>query len=180
MWTGCVVGVNGTLLAEEHEGVLWQLGYSCIKAQCPKGVWSRAAKVHAFIISARDGGGLLYCPPTFQSRGRSSRFPLFKRLAESEAECQLTYIEMQITEKSLSLCVFASPLKPYVECEVTIFAVTRNYSSVSGFNFYYRIMHPCLNWMLSKSQLVSIIILNNRIICATDFLKFIKDKLHIN
>jgi len=32
------VGVNGTLLAEEHEGVLWQLGYSCIKAQCPKGV----------------------------------------------------------------------------------------------------------------------------------------------
>ena len=75
------------------------------------------------------------------SRGKELPVSVGKRLAERGAECQHTYIEMQITGGFF----FASSLKPYVECEVSLLAVTRNYSSVSGLNFYYRIIHPYLN-----------------------------------
>jgi hypothetical protein len=145
MWTSCLVGVNGTILVEEHEGVLWRLGYYCVKAPRPKGLWSRAAKGPRFHNLSTRWRRSALLSSNFSVGERSSRFPLFKRLAELGAECQDAYIEMQITEKSVSLCVFASPLNPYVKCEVSLFAVTRNCSSVSGLNFYYRIIHPCLN-----------------------------------
>lgn len=69
-------------------------------------------KVHAFIISARDGRGLLYSPATFQSGGGAPGFRCVIYWQSAGRICQHTYIEMQITEKSVYFIYFLFYLHP--------------------------------------------------------------------